>query len=287
MKKAEEDYELIRHYLLGDLSGHERELFEERVITDPSYKESVLMVEAELIEDYLEDDLPEVERQKFIRHFLSTPQQLQKLEFSQALKRYAMAAASSPVDDKLRRSAEDLEVKHRSWWSQFLRIQRPVLGFSLAAAVLLALFAAWLFLIRDRRTPLELELARLNNQSNSESPLTPKGSVLSVPLTPGRVRGPGKENEIKIAPGTDVVQLQLALMVAERPSYRATLLTPEGAEIFTLDGLKAKELSGVRQVTLNIPAGALSANDYLLMLSELTSEGRFVEVAEYSFRVTG
>ncbi len=287
MKNAEEDRELIKHYLLGDLSGKERELFEENVITDPDYREKVLVVEGELIEDYLEDDLLELDRRKFVQHFLSTPQQLQKLELSRSLKKYAAAAVSSPSGNIPRPSTDaPRRIKRRSWWSQFLLLRRPVVGFSLAVVILLVLITTWLLVARNRRMAFELELAKLNNQSSSELPLSATGSVLSVMLTPGQLRGGAdKENNITILSSTNVVQLQLALTQDEYPSYRATLITVEGAEIFTLDGLKAKDFSGVRQVILNIPARILTKADYLLTLSSSTTDGRFVEVAEYSFRV--
>ena len=90
MEKTVEDLEReeIKKYLLGGMDDAARERFEQRVIADLDYKDAVLMVEDELMEDFLADGLPEGERRDFVKHLLATPQQRQRLRELRALHDY-------------------------------------------------------------------------------------------------------------------------------------------------------------------------------------------------------
>jgi hypothetical protein len=79
MNELEQEQQVITEYLLGGLDEETKQQVEERVITDRKYKEEVLMVEDELVEDYLAGRLPETKRDRFRRHYLSGPSQRQKL----------------------------------------------------------------------------------------------------------------------------------------------------------------------------------------------------------------
>lgn len=80
---------MIKQYLLGMLSTEDQERIEERLITDKDFFEQVNIVEDELIDDYLDGVLLEMERERFRNYFLSTPQQRQRLESVKALRQYA------------------------------------------------------------------------------------------------------------------------------------------------------------------------------------------------------
>src|ERR1044071_1921635 len=80
--------EEIKKYLLGGADDAGRERFEKRVIADLDYKDVVLMVEDELMEDFLADRLSQGERRDFVKHLLATPQQRQRLEELRALHDY-------------------------------------------------------------------------------------------------------------------------------------------------------------------------------------------------------
>jgi hypothetical protein len=86
---------MIREYLLGQLSDEEQQRIEERLIADKDFFEQVMIEETELIDDYLAGAL--VERESFINHFLSTPQQLQKVRTAAALREYTSESAPEEV----------------------------------------------------------------------------------------------------------------------------------------------------------------------------------------------
>lgn len=79
---------MIREYLLGQLSGEQQQWVEERLISDRDFFEQVTIIEDELIDDYIGGSLPKVERERFLHHFLSTPQQRQRLRSAMILRQH-------------------------------------------------------------------------------------------------------------------------------------------------------------------------------------------------------
>jgi anti-sigma-K factor RskA len=78
--------QVIKEYLLGELSEDERRQFEERLIVDKVFFELVMIAEEELFDAYAESDLPEQER--FITCLMATPLQRQKFRIAQAFMQY-------------------------------------------------------------------------------------------------------------------------------------------------------------------------------------------------------
>ena len=79
----------MRQFLLGELSEREREELEQLVLTEEGTRDKVLMAEDDLIEEYLEGSLPGMERERFLRQFLSIPHQRNKLRIAKSLRRFA------------------------------------------------------------------------------------------------------------------------------------------------------------------------------------------------------
>lgn len=79
----------VRQYLLGSLAQEEREQMELRLFLEDEFLTLVEGAEDDLIDDYVAGDLTEMERKRFERHFLCTPERQQKLQLIQALWRRA------------------------------------------------------------------------------------------------------------------------------------------------------------------------------------------------------
>jgi len=86
----------IRQYLLGKLSGEDREAFERRLFTEDELVEEIPSAEDELIDDYLIGDLSVDEAAMFERNFLVTDERRQKVRLGKALRTYAKAHAVRP-----------------------------------------------------------------------------------------------------------------------------------------------------------------------------------------------
>ena len=82
------DTEVLRSYLLGTLAAEARAELEERILSDPAVYQELLLLEDELIDQYVAGGLSNVERQQFETHFLITAERQNKLRFGQLLKRH-------------------------------------------------------------------------------------------------------------------------------------------------------------------------------------------------------
>ena len=91
--------DMIQSYLLGQLTIEERVQIEERVLLDSDFFEQVLIVENELIDAYLEGSLSD--KEGFVQHFMSTPQQRQKVKISMALREHSSDKGSHEEPSKV------------------------------------------------------------------------------------------------------------------------------------------------------------------------------------------
>ncbi len=93
MSFSEKDRREAKLYLLGRLDSEPRsERVEERMMSEPEYYDELLVVEDEVIDQYLSGELSAAERDGFERNFLSTPERVRKLKFARALRGYVSAA---------------------------------------------------------------------------------------------------------------------------------------------------------------------------------------------------
>jgi hypothetical protein len=290
MKEENESEKSIRRFLLGESGEEEQQRTEELFMTDPEYREKVLMAEQDLIEDYLENTLSEGERERFRRHFLSTPQQRRKVRIARSLRNYAAVevTAHSPPDagEKLRPV---------SWLRKLveaLRLRSPIVYLPLAAALVVAIFfGAWRLVeyrraqqLRAReesqRLEVEQELAQLNDPSGVGRP-PPLGTRV-FPLPPVTLRGAA--NKLSPPAEASVVELWLLRAGDEYQSYRASLQRVGAATRFSIPNLHAANTPGGRAVPVKIPVRLLTPGTYRLTLSGVTPDGRLEEADEYTFQ---
>jgi hypothetical protein len=266
----------IRRYLLGRLDEARREQFEERFVKDAEFREAALIVEEELIDDYLAGLLPTDEQTHFDAHYLSGPRQQQEVTLARAIREYALnnAAAMPAVEPKApRRKLLDILTG---------RGRLPAL---VVATLLLVAVAGpllwWVSTWQGNRPQLvnAAAVARLNKQPYSAEP------SLSVPLTDFLNRTVGQGQKFAVPANIEIVQLQLALPATSYQSYQVTLRVTDGAELFTISDLSAQQTEAGRLLNLRLPARLLTPRDYTLSLSGRTTDGRAESVADYYFRV--
>jgi hypothetical protein len=170
----------IRQYLMGDLSEQEREQVERRLISQDDYFEELLIAEEELADDFVSGHLPEPDSAKFRQHFLSVPELQQEVMFANALHLHAAeyARRASP------RSQVERAPPLLMTFTAFLR--RPAVGFSLAAALLVAVCAfVWMAAQNSR---LRARVAQLQEQPSATPAPTPQTDLLAQ-LASERERG--------------------------------------------------------------------------------------------------
>src|ERR1700741_5435384 len=136
MKDLKSERELIRSYLLGEMSEERQQKVEERYMTDSDYSEEVLIVESELVEDFVTETLLPDERRKFEKHYLSAPRQQKNLKLTRMLM-------------KASQNAEPLPIARTNWLDSlryFFQRSSPRLRFATASLILLALLGGGIIL---------------------------------------------------------------------------------------------------------------------------------------------
>src|SRR5262245_20740400 len=78
----------LRLWLLGLLPDPESRVLEERLITDAEFYEELLIVEDELIDEYIADRLSADERAAFESYFMNSPERQEQFRIANALRSY-------------------------------------------------------------------------------------------------------------------------------------------------------------------------------------------------------
>jgi len=268
---------VLREFLLGKLDDEEAARIESLFLTDSEARERVLVIEQELIEDYLEDSLTEDDREKFLLRYGQTAAQLQQLRITQAIKDWA-----------LRESAREQTVPVEiSSWSRLrarLRLQ-PVFVIPIAVTAMIAIVCTAVWLNgRMKRAAIEQELAQLNTPANLRE-VPPQ--MISMELPPIAVRSLERGNNFTKSADIQTVELRLPWIQKERySSYLAEVRQVGGDESFTIPNLSA-ENNGSSTIRLRLPAHILSRGQYQVRLSGTDPGGAAGITEEYSFTVAG
>ena len=271
---------LLREFLLGRLADDEtRQRIESLFLTDPHTKETVLAVEQDLIEDYLEDNLTQDERQRFISRYAKTEEQRRNLRITKSIKDWAVAEPKAPPV-----TTATVPVWNRLWTQlQF----KPVLVVPIAIAIVIAIVLAsiWLNSQRERRKHLaiEQELAQLNSPASLRDV---PAQMISQELKPVTVRSAELQTEISLRSDIHTVQFTLPWIQQERyPAYEAQVRRLDDDESYTIPNLQ--EVSNEQHVIrLRLLTSMLSPGQYQIHLTGVAPDGARSPDEEYSFTVT-
>jgi len=146
---------LIRRYLLGRLAEGEREQLEEKMMADNEFFNAVLLAEDEMVEEYVQRELPESDRASFEASFLSTPEGRQQVAYAKALSRYV---SPTPV-----------------WWRRPNLV--PYVRWA-AAAIAVLVVAVGVWLIIPSRSEVSKGMASLAYAYREQRPLEARISGL-------------------------------------------------------------------------------------------------------------
>lgn len=98
-----EDHKKLRQYLLGEITEPTSLVqIEERLLTDDDYYEKLEITSEELIEQYLNKELTGEELKSFESHYLSTPERLERVRFTQTLRLYNATRGSQELEGERR-----------------------------------------------------------------------------------------------------------------------------------------------------------------------------------------
>lgn len=285
MEKESVTSALLIRYLLGSLSAPELEQVEQQFFNDDDFFCELLETEDQLIEEYLDGQLSADEREKFKRHFLALPVRRRKVEITSLLKRTSLqnSLAGQPHIET--------QTNPALWWQKIvatLRLNQPVFGFSVAAALLLVAFGVLLMTRQHSRTPDNSQVTVLASPSPAASATAPR--VVSLLLLPGSFRGgsASRTNNAKIGAGTEAVELKLQAGAEHFSGYQASLqnkLDPQ-RDILTTDLLKTEAGENGRPLVIwTIPASQLPVGDYQVTLRGKSAKNTSAVGEIYDFTV--
>jgi hypothetical protein len=291
MKREGHNEERLVQYLMGQLRPEEQAALEEQYLADPDLHEELRATERDLIDQYVHGELSN--RDQFERYFLASPRRRQKVEFARAL--MESAGRSQTVTVPTRSIA-----MRESRWSPILDfIGRPRVWIPVMAAVVIVVA---LLLIVSRQNPARPEpnaqnpaqpptqvspgttVPAPNVPVPSPSTPTPPSLTAAFVLSPGLVRS-ADETQTLSFPGNAEVSLELHFEPGDYETYRVTLRTAEGEQLWTQDKLKPRNTSAGDAITVRIPASRFNDRDYTVRLSGITASGDAEDVSSYYFRV--
>lgn len=266
---------LLREFLLGKLHDNERDRIESLFLTDADVREQLLVVEQELIEDYLEDSLTGDDRERFLARFAKTEEQRQQLRITRAIIDHATASS-------LAKSAST----STSLWSRLSKSYfKPVIFVPVAALIVVAFIVAivWRNGSEEKRRHLAIEqqLAQLNSPASlREVP----GDLATLELRPGTLRGAEAQAELKRSSESKVFELRLPWIQKEvSENYQAELRRVGGDETFSIP-IHAPNVSD-RTIRLRLPSTLLTRGDYIVRLTSVAPDGTTGFSEEYNFSV--
>ena len=262
------DKQEMRSYLLGTLDSERKTQFEETILSEPGTYEELLIVEEELIDQYVAGGLSKLEREQFETHFLTTAERQKNLRFGQLLRRYVNSQYDfSTAAPHVSQSAP---AKKSSMFAVSPAGGRPLLAFCVAGVMLVGtVLFGW---IAFRRSPLR------SVQWSAEP-------VVVVTLAPGSITtGSGTTKQVAVPPKGVNLKLELELKNASFRNYRFELFR-ENKSLQARGNLGVEAKGQQYVVPLTITGEVLSPGDYQVKLSGVSESGADEFIQNYSFRV--
>lgn len=226
---------------------------DERLLSESAFLEELLVGEEELIDDYVNGDLPAESRLRFEQHFLCTPERQEKLRFAIALGRYT-SQATEPGSSKSQEDQAIVLPTNLNWGARFKGLWAgQSLAFRFATAIAMVAFVAaivWLLLPR------------------TFAPTTYATVTLSI-SSGDRAEGP-TATKIKLPQEVDALKIFLNLPDSSVPAqgYRVEWINDQGVK----KPLAIAE-QDAQSLTVVIPARQLARGYNALQLYVTNSDG--------------
>lgn len=216
MSLDRDDERHLKSYLLGELAQEEMRELEERLLREEEFANQVLLIEDELIEDYVLGELSSKEQQQFQKYFLTTPRRRRKLMMVEGLKERASIdmpalVGSSGEQVNTATKVSNVRVAAPSWWTKLFQPRWKIAAF--AALILVAGLGVWRAFLYQ--SPVERGLIALNVAYKQQRPLEARITGISyAPLSAKR----GGEPENVDYRARDLSQSLLLGAASENPS---------------------------------------------------------------------
>ena len=282
MRQNPTDDELLRSYLLAELPDEEADRLERRLLADDELFELAEAVEADLLAACDRGELAPAERERVLQRLAASPRGRERLALARSLNTVANTSRDpqgkvvpfqrrtpAPARPALRwaaaLAASLLAVAGLSWYA----VERPRGGES----------APWI--AQERPAPAHAVKAPV-----PAPPAHPALSKAVFPLALMGLRGAEPARRLRVPPGTDVVELQIALEgMDELASFHVTLRNATAGTSLDQAGLKPKTLDGARALVVDLPAERLPAGRYEIQIQGTAPGGAPEELSPLEVEV--
>src|SRR5262249_47211979 len=273
MERAHSQEDLIKRYLLGELSGVEQAALEDEYFGDESKYDLLCKAEDELLDRYARGSLSEADHERFKQSYLTNPRRRRHVMFAKALAQMVdenlaarQAAPQTAAGGWIDRPDTDTGL---SWRSQFAWPPHGLrLALSITAALLIGLGVTWL-VVETSRLRARLEVALREGEAQRRSAQTQARQIADLEAQNKQL-------------AEDRERLQAQLQAAKEKASPTTRATP----VFFALSLRAfRDSGGQESRELIIPSGAedarlrisLPAHEFLgYQVMLLTVDGREV-----------
>jgi hypothetical protein len=275
MERINSQEDLIKRYLLGELSAAEQTALEDEYFGDESNYDRLCKAEDELLDAAARDYLSEIDRERFEQSYLTNPRRRRHVMFARALAQVVdenLAARSAAPQTAGRERIERPDAR-LSWLSSLARLPHgPRFALSIAAALLIGLGGAWLVIETSR---LRAQLAEALREGETQR---------SLARTQAQRVGDLEAQYRRLAEDRERLQAQLeAVKEKALPTSRATpapvLFALSIGAFRDSEGQQARELiipRNAEEVRLRINLPEHKFPSYQVML--LTTDGKAVFV---------
>jgi anti-sigma factor RsiW len=318
MKLTQDSEDLIERYLLGELSAAERTALENDCLVDGVKYYQICRIEDDLLDRYARGALSPADRKRVERQYLTNPWRRRHLEFAKTL-----AQVLDEELDARSATKRTTDVSWMSQLVALPHNLRGVLRLIPAIAALLVISGGtWLAIETSRlraqlvearreveeqqqraqtqtRQISELEAqyrelteeherlqAQLQAIQKTEPPLSHLAPVL-LTLSVEAFRNSGAQGTQTLVIPRGAIEARLRLYLPENafPSYRVALLTEEGNEVFSKNGLRPRADKAGDFVIVSLPASKLTNGDNVLSLSGISPAGEIEPLGKSLIKV--
>ena len=293
------DDELLRRYLLGGLSGDDKDRLEGRLIRERKLFELAEAVEDEVLDDYSHGRLDPAERIRVERRLLSSTEGQSRLAVIKGLGKLA---------------AEEKMARILPWPVRDLT--RPqIRAAAIAAMLLIGVAAAWLVQQRfQQQAPAAPVVAERQEAPESAPPTVSPGPLAPVPRPPERLaerpappvptptpaplvlqlalgtvmRGEEALDQLEVPAGTERIELRLLLAAGDAgyASYEAALIdTATGSEVLHSPRLAVREIGDDSVLIVHLKSSQLHEGTYAIQVQGVTADGEVVDLADHELAI--
>src|SRR3954451_23967493 len=269
------DDELLRSYLLGELTAEEEDAVEGRLLREDELFELSEAIEADLLAEFARGSLTPAERERVGQRLASSPQGRERLRLARSLNVLAAREKAAAVLPFVRRATP---------------LQRPALRWAALAAGLLAVAGlAWLSLERSQTpyrvsqkhpapviaaTPRAQEVPTPKHPAPAAPPVAPAPVKAVFQLALTSLRGSESAERLRVPAKAGTVELQISVEgMEDLHSFHMTGRNRKVETVKAWTGLKPQSLNGVRALVVDLPAAELPAGKYEIQAQGLAPGG--------------